>query len=343
MPLAEFQEQFPVLCGQLLHVKRTDRVGHAYLIVGDDHEFLRRFVAAWLQVCVCATPAADGDACGRCKTCRQIAEGNYALRYDLRPQSKSRTITIDDMRGLEHQLSLAVADRALKIGVIEDAECLGDAAQNAFLKTLEEPTGRTLLVLMTTQPRELLPTVRSRCQTVSLLRNRRIYALARQSGLFPILATLRRTAGAGVGVAAARRLGEIFGSLKAQALSALGEGIDVRWKAVAADDKALRKRLEEEHEARVQAEYLRLRQEIGDAIHAWFLQLLLLAAGAAAGHLPHPEFLEAAGVAPDAVAPNDVLEAQENVDSAARLLGTLAANVDERLALQAFCLAVTAK
>lgn len=86
----------------------------------------------------------------------------------VRPKSKSRRIRVDQMRELEKPLHLAAPAGTWKVGVIIDADRMGEEASNAFLKTLEEPPDDCLLLLLTTAPARLLPTIRSRCVEIAL-------------------------------------------------------------------------------------------------------------------------------------------------------------------------------
>ena len=86
----------------------------------------------------------------------------------VRPRSKSRAISVDEMRELERRMHLAAPDDTWKIGVIVDADRMNESAENAFLKTLEEPPDRCLLLLLTSHPEFLLPTIRSRCVNMTL-------------------------------------------------------------------------------------------------------------------------------------------------------------------------------
>lgn len=343
MPLAEFQAIFPDVCRRLLASRRAGRLGQAYLFVGDSPDLLGRFVTAWAQVCVCRTPSPDGDACGQCDSCTRLAAGTYPERSDLTPESKSRTIVVDAMREFDNRLSLSTDAARPKVGVIAEAECMGNEAQNAFLKTLEEPPPHTVLLLYTTQPRLLLPTIRSRCQVVPILHNRADYTSLCERHLFAILAPLRRDAGAAAGLRASAHLQALFAELMAQAEEAIGTAADERWAEVAEGDKALLKRVEERHAARVVAEYVRRRRLIEDGIQAWFLQQRLAAAGLRPELLPHPELL--ADLPPESrVAPPPAPEeADENLRFVADLIRSLRANVNEPLALDAFCLSVTEK
>ena len=94
--------------------------------------------------------------------------------FILRPESKSRRVSIAQVRQLEHSLSRRPHRAALKVALILEAErmCLPPAeAANAFLKTLEEPPDHSLLILTSDRPEQLLPTVRSRCLTFPILPN----------------------------------------------------------------------------------------------------------------------------------------------------------------------------
>ncbi|MFA6174464.1 MAG: hypothetical protein WC334_08645 [Kiritimatiellales bacterium] len=86
----------------------------------------------------------------------------------IEPQSKSRQIVIDEIRDLIRQLSQTSFAGGWKAGVILCADRMTDQAANALLKTLEEPTAKTLLILITDEPQALLPTISSRCQRISL-------------------------------------------------------------------------------------------------------------------------------------------------------------------------------
>lgn len=86
----------------------------------------------------------------------------------MEPQSKSRQIVIDEILDLIRQFSQTSFAGGWKVGVILCADRMNDQAANALLKTLEEPSARTLLILVTDEPQALLPTISSRCQRISL-------------------------------------------------------------------------------------------------------------------------------------------------------------------------------
>lgn len=346
--LSDFSSRFPGAVSRLLRVRQGGNWAHAYLFAGDDPAFLEQFALAWAQACACRSPVASGDACGACRNCTLFAAGSYPGLFTLKPESKSRQILVGDtdkprprgVRHLIHDLGLTADTGVLKTGMILEAENMNEQAQNAFLKTLEEPPRDTLLVLTSGNPKKLLPTIRSRCQIVPLRLNRRDYAGAATLGLFPVLAALRPNAGAAVALAGAHALLSAFSRLAQEVEGSFEAEADPRLAEMAKEDKNLKKQLEEEAEAAFAAEYRRARGDALDAVYAWFQQQVLLANGLDPAALPHPEFFTAANAGPNPMAPED---ADRACRLAARLLQDLGGNVDERLAVEAFCLELCAK
>lgn len=102
--------------------------------------------------------------CGECYPCRTIDSGNFPDLMILSPVEGN--IEIEQLRDLQNRLSLKSYNNSLKAGIINDAHLMRKDAQNALLKTLEEPKGDTLLILITAYPEMLLPTIRSRLQQI---------------------------------------------------------------------------------------------------------------------------------------------------------------------------------
>ncbi|MEA3187385.1 MAG: polymerase subunit delta [Chthoniobacter sp.] len=128
-----------------------ERLAHAYLFTGAAGSG-KRSLAADLAAVVVGTenPLHHPDV--------HIAE----------PESKSRRIVIEQMRGLERELQMRATGDGKKVGIVFDADRLQIQASNAFLKTLEEPPHNSLLLLTSEQPEALPPTILSRCIAVSL-------------------------------------------------------------------------------------------------------------------------------------------------------------------------------
>src|SRR5437870_5464986 len=154
---------------------------HAYLLAGPGgigKELLARLFA---QAANCEA-AEDLRPCGACASCRSIVKGTHPDVLWIRPQADlvargtlskadfdaapSREIRVDDVRQLARRLSLAAATGRRKIAVMSPADAINERAQNALLKTLEEPPPATTFLLVSAHPDSLLATVRSRCARV---------------------------------------------------------------------------------------------------------------------------------------------------------------------------------
>jgi len=341
MPFRKFYDSFPSLCHQLEQVKANQRTGQAYLLIGDDPKSLMDFAMAWAQTAACTGNSTDGKACGQCTNCVHFSRNSYPECLIVKPESKSRQITIESMRQFDEQLSMTSSAGHLKIGIISEAECLGDEAQNAFLKTLEEPPANTMLLLLTSVPRKLLPTIRSRCQRILLLKNKREYQEAAQYGLFPLLATIHRNAGVKPALEASSAIQKIFSELKGNAENFVNDNWDQRWETTAEDNKSLKKQLEDQKKMRIDAEYVRLRSKLVEAIQIWFQTKYLIAAGASAADVLCPEMTEAARPLFDQRP--SVEDAEEECGYVNEYVDCLKANVDEALALDTMLLQICEK
>src|SRR5262245_39709604 len=105
------------------------------------------------------------DACGTCASCSRIARGIHPDVQTIVP-GESGSIKIDEIRDMLRQVGFRPFEARRRVVLVDDAEALGREAQNALLKTLEEPPPGSMIVLVTAQPGLLLDTVRSRCPTV---------------------------------------------------------------------------------------------------------------------------------------------------------------------------------
>ncbi len=143
----------------------TDRLAHAYLFHGPDGVGKRLVALALVQATFCI----DGQGCGRCTACKKIAHRNHPDIHFLEPDGNS--IKIEQIRNLQRELNFRPLEASCKVGLIDHAERMTVGAANALLKTLEEPTGNALLILLTPQPQRLLETIRSRCQPLQFTRH----------------------------------------------------------------------------------------------------------------------------------------------------------------------------
>ena len=111
------------------------------------------------------SPTAHPDACDQCESCLKINSGSHPDLLLVAPED--RQIKIDEIRLIDDALSFRPFEGRKKIVIVDDADTMNIAAANAFLKTLEEPPGDSVLVLLSSRPDRLPATIRSRCSRVN--------------------------------------------------------------------------------------------------------------------------------------------------------------------------------
>ena len=110
-----------------------------------------------------------GEGCGECDACAKIAAGIHPDVVTLVREGAAQIVPIESVRTqVIGRIGLPPHEADLRVFIVEEATALAPPAANALLKTLEEPPARTLFVLCTTAPEQLLPTIRSRCQRIRL-------------------------------------------------------------------------------------------------------------------------------------------------------------------------------
>jgi DNA polymerase-3 subunit delta' len=152
---------------QLRSALASGRLHSAYLFAGPSGIGKRRVADALAAAALCEkAPAADFDACGTCPACVKLASGNHPDFFLLSPETSERGavqhIRIDAVRELQSRLKFPPLEASRKIAVVDGADHMMEAAANALLKTLEEPTPSTHFMLITSYPQRLLATIRSR-------------------------------------------------------------------------------------------------------------------------------------------------------------------------------------
>ncbi len=143
---------------------REGRLPHALLVAGAGREHFCRALAAFL---LCRQPVAD-SACETCRSCGLLRAGTHTDFLELRPREGSRQIKVEQIRGLGGFLAETAALGERKAVLIEPAEAMNPNAANALLKSLEEPSDDTYLLLAARAWGRLPATVASRCQRVAL-------------------------------------------------------------------------------------------------------------------------------------------------------------------------------
>jgi DNA polymerase-3 subunit delta' len=135
---------------------------HAYLFHGPAGIGKRALAERLMARLLCQRP--DGpDACGQCKSCHLLAAGTHPDNYILQPEEADKAIKVDQVRDLVSFVVQTAQLAGRKVVLVEPAESMNVNAANALLKSLEEPSGNTVLLLISHQPSRLLPTVKSRC------------------------------------------------------------------------------------------------------------------------------------------------------------------------------------
>jgi len=314
--------------------EQRGRLAHAFLISGAVGSGKERLAARLIQL-VNKVPSVGGgfDLFGEAVavTVPALDELESGWVRVLRPRMKSRRIGVDEIRDLEHTLHLAAPGGACKVGVIIEADRMNDQAANAFLKTLEEPPQRTLLLLLSANPQRLLPTILSRCVRISLLGGRPLLA----EGGAELVAALNQAATRGFGTpVAALHLKTAFVSFlvqrreAAEAAAAAAEKEEIAAYREATDGAWLKER-KVFHEAAAQAEYLDARSRLFDVLMAWMADLLRLKTRASGLDFPEtaPRLLSIAEVESE----TRLLQRMEALDALRRTLDT---NAFEPLAIE---------
>jgi len=149
---------------------QSERMPHAVLLHGPQGVGKERFAGALAAALFCAQRGPSLTACGACAECALSRAGSHPDLYWLRPLEDRKSISVDQVREACEQLGMTSMRRGYRIAIVAPAQAMTVNAQNALLKTLEEPAPRTLLILVTARPSGLLATLRSRCQRVEIAR-----------------------------------------------------------------------------------------------------------------------------------------------------------------------------
>jgi DNA polymerase-3 subunit delta' len=336
MPFADFPEQQQAV--QLLQRSlQRGRLAHAYLFSGERLAELEAMARTLAKTLNCQEEPGPGeearrlDSCDRCSSCRKIDAAVHPDIHWVRPESRSRVVTIDQVRDLMDVVHLKPTEAQFKVAIFVAADRLNVQAGNAFLKTLEEPPPRSVLILLSTEPQRILETIQSRClrlnfagdggqrfdaaQTAWLARFSEV-AAGEQHGLlnrYGLLGTLLA------------RLGQLKSELEESlaARSPLERYDDV--------DPGLREKWEEELEAAIEAEYRRQRAHLLTALQWWLRDIWLKTQSVSDDLLGLPQLKQAAGDVARRITPKVAMENLQVLERTQRLLHS---NVQEALALE---------
>ena len=301
------------------------RLAHAYLITGQPRTGKRR-LASQLANLVNGTAAEDVFAAGTANV------------FVAEPESKSRRIVIEQIRELEHSLQMRAASGRRKVAIVSDADRLQPQAANAFLKTLEEPPGDSLLLLLSTLPEALPDTILSRCIPIPLAPLTEEAASAEETELVELLRTIAGPAAGGV--QGAYRLAHGFHRL----LGRLRETIQAENAAALKREEALYRNTtdgswlddrEDHYKALTESRYVQRRAHLLEVLFRWWSDVLRASTGINRRELP--------GVAKETgaiAAKLSVAEILKRIRRVEELREHLERNIQETLALEVAFLAI---
>ncbi|EGV33702.1 DNA polymerase III subunit delta' [Thiorhodococcus drewsii AZ1] len=157
------------------------------IITGPQGVGKRELAEAFARSLLCRARDAEGYACGHCPDCLLLAAGSHPdlTRVGPEPGGKSREISVGTIRTFSEHESLTPSRADWKVALIDPADHLNPSAANALLKTLEEPSGQTLLCLIAEHSGQLPATIRSRCLQIKVPIPDESVALAWLSGRLP--------------------------------------------------------------------------------------------------------------------------------------------------------------
>lgn len=152
---------------------------HAYILSGYHHVGKTALALEFARAVLCQAPPAPGLSCGQCSTCRRIMRGTHpdVSVYDLERQqqssekastAKNLSLNIATVREISADIALRPMEARQRVVIVDDVETMQETAQEAFLKTLEEPPPYAVVLLLTTDAELLLETIRSRATTIQL-------------------------------------------------------------------------------------------------------------------------------------------------------------------------------
>jgi DNA polymerase-3 subunit delta' len=152
----------------LCNYRMQNRVPQALLITGNKGLGKQHLAHQFAFSLLCAQPQDTGLGCGHCDSCLLLNAQTHPDFIQIRPDEPGKTITIGQIRNLTTRLTLKPQYESYRVVILNPADLMNNAAANAFLKCLEEPTERTVILLITDKPTRLPATIVSRCQKLAI-------------------------------------------------------------------------------------------------------------------------------------------------------------------------------
>ena len=310
------------------------RLGHAYLFTGHHLEELESIARTLAKTLNCQKPVKTGgeatDCCDECLSCRKIDQETHADVHWARPESKSRVVTVEQMRDLMREIQLKPAEAEFKVAIIAAADRLNQQAANAFLKTLEEPPAKSILILLSTDPQRILETILSRCLRLNFSAEGLRPPDAAQTDWLARFGAL--AAGEQKSLLGRYRLLDVLLQKLGEIRTKVDEALTARSPLQRYDDveKDLRERWEDELAAAIEAEYRRQRADLLLLVQWWLRDVWLHSLAVGGQLVGFPQIAGAEAVAKK-ISPRQALENLQTLEQTQRLLHT---NVQEALALE---------
>lgn len=168
--MAELPKPMPwhrELWSDWLQQAQNGRVAHGVLLAGIPGLGKGHLARALVASLMCSS-GYDQRPCGSCKGCELLKAGSHPDLKVLEPEAPGKAIRVDQVRELVNFLGTTAQQGGWKCVIIEPADAMNMQAANALLKSLEEPPGSSLIVLVSSNPSRLLPTLRSRCRQMTV-------------------------------------------------------------------------------------------------------------------------------------------------------------------------------
>lgn len=159
------QHQWEHLCSYIAQ----KRVPQALLITGNKGLGKQQLAHQFATALLCARPQTSGMACGHCSSCLLVNADTHPDFIQIQPEEPGKGIGIGQIRSLISRLTLKPQFETQRVVIVNPADKMNNAAANAFLKCLEEPTERTSILLITEKPAKLPATIISRCQKLAVV------------------------------------------------------------------------------------------------------------------------------------------------------------------------------
>lgn len=143
---------------------KTDHLSHAYIFAGQDGVGKTLFAKEFAKALNCKID--ENDSCNSCPNCIRIEMHNHPDVFWTEREEKAKFIKIENIRNLQNSVRLSPLESDYKIFIIKEADRMNEEASNCLLKTLEEPSPNTIIILIANTMTPIKDTIRSRCQII---------------------------------------------------------------------------------------------------------------------------------------------------------------------------------